>query len=43
LEFIASGKDPKKGELIKVTVDPDQGTFAVSIGVDGPKRTYAVK
>ena len=31
------------GGLIKVSVDPDRESFSVSIGVDGPKNTYAIK
>lgn len=43
LEFIANGKDAEKGEFIRVSVGPDQKSFTVSIGADGPTRTYAVK
>jgi competence protein ComEC len=43
LELIANGKDPTRGELIKVSVDPDRGCFTVSIGVDGPKKTYSIE
>ena len=43
LEFIANGKDSTRGELIKVSVDPDRESFTVSIGVDGPKKSYAIK
>jgi len=42
-EFIANKEDPKKGELIKVSVDPDKGNFAVSIGVNGPKRKFPIQ
>ena len=43
LELIANGKDATRGELIKVSVDPDQACFTVSIGVDGSKRTYPIQ
>ena len=43
LEFIANGKDPKKGEFIKVSVGPEGDTFTVSIGADGPKKSFRVK
>jgi beta-lactamase superfamily II metal-dependent hydrolase len=42
-EFIANKKDPKKGELIKASVDPGKGNFTVSIGVNGPKRTFPIQ
>ena len=42
-ELIANAKDSTRGELIKVSVDPDGESFTVSIGVDGAKKTYAVK
>ena len=42
-EFIANKKDPQKGELIKVSVDPEEGIFAVSIGVIGPRRTFPIQ
>jgi len=42
-EWIANMKDPKKGELIKVSVNHDKGNYSVSIGVNGPKRLYLVK
>jgi len=42
-EFIANKKDPEKGELIKVAVDDEKGNFTVSIGADGPKRTYQIR
>ena len=41
-EFIANGKDSQKGQWIKVSV-PDQDRFTVSVGIDGPQQTYAVK
>ncbi len=43
LELIANGKDSTKGELIKVSIGPDVKEFTVSIGVDGPKKAYAIK
>jgi hypothetical protein len=42
-EFIANRQDPQKGELVKVSVDPAKGTFAVSIGVAGPKRVFPIQ
>ncbi len=42
-EFIANKEDPQKGELIKVSVDPDKGNFAVSIGINGAKRTFPIQ
>ncbi|MGB2863255.1 MAG: MBL fold metallo-hydrolase [Sedimentisphaerales bacterium] len=42
-EFIANKNDPKKGELIKASVDPEKGNFTVSIGVNGPKRTFPIQ
>jgi len=42
-EFIANRWDPKKGELIKVSVDPAGGVFAVSIGVTGPKKEFHIQ
>lgn len=41
--FIANKKDPKKGELIKASIDPEKGNFTVSIGVNGPKRTFPIQ
>ena len=43
LEYIANGKDAEKGEFIRVSVGPDRKRFTVSIGADGPTRTYALK
>jgi competence protein ComEC len=43
LEFIANGKDPQKGQWIRVSVGPDAERFAVSIGRDGAQRTYPIK
>jgi hypothetical protein len=43
LEFIANGKDPEKGQWIRVSVGPDTQSFTVSIGRDGPQRTYPIK
>ncbi len=43
LEFIANAKDPQKGRWIKVSVSPHKDCFTVSIGIDGPKKTCAVK
>jgi len=42
-EFIANKKEPEKGELIKASVDAKQGTFTVSIGVDGSKREFEIQ
>jgi len=42
-EFIANKEDPQKGEFIKVPVRPDEGIFTVSIGPDGPTRTFAIQ
>lgn len=42
-EFIANRWNPEKGELIKVSVDPANGTFAVSIGVTGPKKESLIQ
>ena len=42
-EFIANKKEPEKGELIKVSVDPEKDNFAVSIGVKRPKREFPIK
>ncbi|MHC4511273.1 MAG: ComEC/Rec2 family competence protein, partial [Planctomycetota bacterium] len=42
-EFIANKKNPEAGELIKASVDAEQGTFTVSIGVDGPKREFTIQ
>jgi hypothetical protein len=42
-EFIANMDNPKKGEFIKASVNPTKGNFTVSIGVNGPKKTYAIK
>jgi len=43
LSYVANGKDPKKGNFIRVSVGPSSDVFAVSIGADGPQRVYAVK
>lgn len=43
LEFLANGKDSTPGKYIKVSVGPKADGFAVSVGKDGPKRTYPVK
>jgi len=43
LEFIANGRDSTKGAYIKASVAPEANSFAVQMGKDGPKRTYAVK
>lgn len=42
-EYIANFGDPKKGEFIKVSVDAAKGEYAVSVGMDGAKRTYRIK
>jgi competence protein ComEC len=42
-EFIANKNDPKKGELVKVSVDPEEGNFTVSIGVNGSKRSFPIQ
>ena len=42
-EFIANKNDPEKGELIKSSVDTQKGNFTVSIGVNGPKRTFPIQ
>lgn len=42
-EFIANMKNPQQGDLIKVSVNPDEGNYTVSIGVDGPKQTYLIQ
>jgi len=42
-EFIANKKEPEKGDFIKVSVYPEKGNFTVSIGTDGPKRTFAIQ
>ena len=42
-EFIANKNDPERGELIKFSVDPEKSNFTVSIGVNGPKRAFAIK
>lgn len=42
-EFIANGKDPNGGQLIKASVHPDKGTFSVSIGVDGATRKFSIQ
>ena len=42
-EFIANGKDRGKGELIKASVHPEKGIFTVSVGVDGPKRSFPIR
>jgi len=42
-EFIANKKYPENGELIKVSVDPEEGNFTVSIGVNGPIRTFPIQ
>jgi beta-lactamase superfamily II metal-dependent hydrolase len=41
--FIANKKDPKKGELIKASVDLKKGNFTVAIGMNGPKRTFPIQ
>jgi beta-lactamase superfamily II metal-dependent hydrolase len=41
--FIANKNDPEKGELIKASVNPEKGNFTVSIGVNGPKRTFPIQ
>lgn len=43
LEYIANGKDPRQGRFIRVSVGPRADSFTVSIGTDGPQKTYAVK
>jgi competence protein ComEC len=42
-EFIANKNDPQKGELIKASVDPVKGDFTISIGVNGPRRTFPIQ
>ncbi len=42
-EFIANAKDPGKGELIKASVHAEKGIFTVSVGVDGPKRSFPIR
>lgn len=43
LQYIANGKDPRQGKFIHVSVPPDQESFTVSIGTDGPPKAYALK
>jgi competence protein ComEC len=43
LSYIANGKDPKKGNFVRVSVGPQGDVFAVSIGADGPPRVYPVR
>ena len=42
-EYIANGKDSARGKFIRVSVGPRTDSFTVSIGTDGPRKTYAVK
>lgn len=43
-EFIASPKDnPNRGEFIKASVHPDQGTFTLQIGPAGEKRAHRIQ
>jgi beta-lactamase superfamily II metal-dependent hydrolase len=42
-EFIANKNDPQKGELIKASIDPEKDNFTISIGVNGPKRTFPIQ
>jgi len=42
-ELIANKKDPEQGELIKAAVAAEKGRFTVSIGVNGPKRTFPIQ
>jgi len=42
-EYIANKTDPKKGEYIKASVNPKQGTFTLQIGPDGKKQTYRIQ
>lgn len=43
MEFIANGKNPPKGRWIRVSVAADKGSFTVTLGANGPQKTYAVK
>jgi competence protein ComEC len=43
LEWIANGKDSRKGELIRVSVDAQKNRYTVSIGADGRRQIYPVK
>ncbi|MGB2807000.1 MAG: hypothetical protein WBC22_04640, partial [Sedimentisphaerales bacterium] len=42
-EFIANKDDPQKGQYIKARVYADKGVFTVSIGPDGPAKTYQIQ
>jgi competence protein ComEC len=43
LPYIANGKDSRKGNFIRVSVGSRGDVFSVSIGTDGPQRTYPIK
>jgi hypothetical protein len=43
MELIANGKTPAKGEFIFVSVRAGEGKYTVSLGAEGPRRTFHVK
>jgi hypothetical protein len=42
-EFIANKDNPNRGQYIKARVYGDKGVFTVSIGPDGPAKTYQIQ
>ena len=42
-ELIANKDDAERGELIKVSVDGEEGIFTVSIGVKGPEKKFSIQ
>jgi len=42
-EFIANMQDPKRGEWIRVSVNPDGANYSVAVGENGPVRNYPVQ
>lgn len=41
-KFIANADDPQKGRYIKASIQPQKGTFTISIDCSGPSRTYTI-
>jgi competence protein ComEC len=40
---LIANKEPKGGEFIKVSVEPDGSSYSVQVGADGPKKVFKSK
>ncbi|MBM3334212.1 MBL fold metallo-hydrolase [Candidatus Sumerlaeota bacterium] len=42
-EFIANADDPQKGEMIRLSVNPDKSNYTVVVGSSGSTREYPIR